>query len=271
MRILGIETATAAQSVAVLQDEHILAEASWSGLGTRGGNLLPMIDFVLQKARLSPGAVEAAAVSVGPGSFTGVRVGLATAKGMALGTNAVLLGVSTLETLAAGYEIRNGTVCAVLRAGRGEVYGALYNRRDSVLQQLCPEVVLSPEALAAYAMTLAADDEIQLIGDGVAQYRDRLETGFQGRARVTQEGLIAIPRATVVATLAFAQIQAATEEELRQKDVAPVYLRRAEAEMNWEKGLVKSPLERLALGKSARLGARGPREGRARKSEGAGG
>ena len=244
MRILGIETATASQSVALLEDQQLLAEAAWSGAGSRGGKLLPMIDSVLREAGVAPSAIEAIAVSVGPGSFTGVRVGLATAKGMVLGTHAVLIGVSTLEALAAGCARRKTIVCALLDAGRGEVYAGLYQYTGAELEQLSSEAVLSPEAIAVQVLALTAG-EIHLIGDGVAPYRERLEASFQGRARVTDEGCNAVPRAALVARLAFRQLQKAGGAGL-ERDVMPVYLRRAEAEMNWEKGLVKSPLERLS-------------------------
>jgi len=88
------------------------------------------------------------------------------------------------------------------------------------------------------------DGEIHLIGDGVARYRERLEVAFQGRARVTDEGCKAVPTAALVAQLAFGQLTKAGGTS-RDREVVPVYLRRAEAETNWEKGLVKSPLERL--------------------------
>jgi tRNA threonylcarbamoyladenosine biosynthesis protein TsaB len=244
VRILGIETATAAQSVALLEDEQLLAEAAWSGAGSRGGKLLPMIDSVLREAGVAPSAIEAIAVSVGPGSFTGVRVGLATAKGMVLGTHAVLIGVSTLEALAVGYARRKTIVCVLLDAGRGEVYAGLYQYTDAGLEQLSPEAVLSPEAIAVQVLALTAG-EIRLIGDGAARYRERLEAALQGRARVTDEGCRAVPRAALVARLAFRQLQKAGGTAL-ESEVMPVYLRRAEAEMNWEKGLVKSPLERLS-------------------------
>jgi tRNA threonylcarbamoyladenosine biosynthesis protein TsaB len=203
-----------------------------------------MIDSVLQRSGLRPGSVDAVAVSVGPGSFTGVRVGLATAKGFALGTNAKLFGVSTLEALAASYGLRQGTVCATLHAGRREVYAAFYSCEDSELQALCPEAVFSPEALALET-SLPSHGDIHLIGDAVAAYREWLQVSFRGRARVTDEGLRAKPTAATVARLALRQIQRNPSGMLQDKEVDPVYLRRAEAELNWEKGLVKSPLERL--------------------------
>ncbi len=244
IRLLGIETATASQSVALLEDQQVLAEASWSGPGTGGGTLLPMIDSLLREAQLSPGSIDAVAVSVGPGSFTGIRVGLATAKGFALGTNAKLFGVSTLEALAASYRLGQGTVCAVLHAGRGEVYAAFYRCEDGELRALRPEIVLSPEALALET-SLPSHGDIHLIGDAVAAYRDRLQVAFRGRARVTDEGLSAKPTAATVAQLALRQIRRNPTGTLQEKEVEPVYLRRAEAELNWEKGLVKSPLKRL--------------------------
>ena len=246
MWLLGIETATASQSVALLQDQEVLAEASWSATDTRGGKLLPMIDSVLRQAGLVPGSIDAIAVSVGPGSFTGVRVGLATAKGLVLGTSACLVDVSTLEALAAGYDMRKGTLCALLHAGRGELYAALYSLGDdSELQAICPAFVLSPEAVASRALALITG-EIHLIGDGVVRHRDRLEAAFQGRGRITDDGLSAVPSATMVARLAFARMKSATTELPRHKEIVPVYLRRAEAELNWEKGLVGSSLARLA-------------------------
>jgi tRNA threonylcarbamoyladenosine biosynthesis protein TsaB len=244
IRLLGIETATASQSVALLEDQQIVAEASWSGRGTGGGTLLPMIDALLRKARLSPRSVDAVAVSVGPGSFTGVRVGLATGKGFALGTNAKLFGVGTLEALAASYGLRQGTVCAVLHAGRGEVYAAFYSCEDYELQALCPEAALSPEALALET-SMPSHGDVHLVGEAVASYRDRMLAAFRGRARVTDEGLSAKPTAATVARLALRQIRRDPTGTLQDGEVDPVYLRRAEAELNWEKGLLKSPLESL--------------------------
>jgi len=155
--------------------------------------------------------------------------------------------VSTLEALAAGYGVfQKGTLCALLHAGRGEVYAALYRRGDACeLQLICPESVSSPEATASRALALVTG-EIHLIGDGVDRYRDRLEAAFQGRGRITDEGLRAVPSAAMVARRALERMQSATAGMPRHKEIVPVYLRRAEAELNWEKGLVGSPLARLA-------------------------
>src|SRR2546426_8309889 len=98
MRMLAIETATPVQSVALLEDDRLLAEASYDAKGSRGGLLLPTVDHVLRKAGVAAKDLAAVAVSIGPGSFTGLRVGLATAKGLALGTGAGGCGCSLLDS-----------------------------------------------------------------------------------------------------------------------------------------------------------------------------
>src|SRR5256712_9580760 len=120
MRMLAIETATPAESVAMLEDDRLLAEASYDAKGSRGGLLLPTVDHVLRKAGVAAKDLAAVAVSIGPGSFTGLRVGLATAKGLALGTGAAVVGGSPLEAPAAGYGPAAGsTVRTLLDADRG--------------------------------------------------------------------------------------------------------------------------------------------------------
>lgn len=246
MRVLAIETATPMQSVALAEDGRLLAELSYEAQGHRGGMLLPALDQVLQKAGVAAGDLDAVAVSVGPGSFTGLRVGLATAKGLALGTGAALLGVSTLEALAEGYARTSVTLCALLDAYRGEVYMALFRRvgaggEGAALERLSPDTVLAPEAVTAALADV--EGPIHLIGNGAARYRERLEAALGERACMTDEGRCAVPSAAVGARLGFRQCAGGRKPDA---EVAPIYLRRAEAEVNWEKGLLKSPLARVS-------------------------
>ncbi len=241
MRLLALETATSAQSVALVEDERLLAKQSYEAQGNRGGLLLPTVDQVLQKAGLAARDLDAVAVSVGPGSFTGLRVGLATAKGLALGSGARLAGVSTLETLAEGYALTDGTICALLDAYRGEVYMALFRRKGNTFERLGPDTVLAPEAVAA-ALT-AVEGPVHLIGNGAARYRERLQAALGDRVRLTDEGLCAVPLASVVARLGLRQLVGGPTPDA---EVALLYLRRAEAEVNWGKGLLKSPLAKVS-------------------------
>ena len=243
MRLLAIETATPAQSVALVEGDRLLAELSYEAKGNRGGLLLPAVDRVLQKAGLAARDLDAVAVSVGPGSFTGLRVGLATAKGLTLGAGAALVDVPTLEALAEGYALPDGTICALLDAYRGEVYMAVFRRVGAgrALERLSPDAVLAPEAVAS--ALAAVEGPVHLIGNGAARYRERIETALSGRACVTEEGLCAVPSAVVVARLGLRRLAGGNKSDA---EVAPIYLRRAEAEVNWEKGLLKSPLARVS-------------------------
>jgi tRNA threonylcarbamoyladenosine biosynthesis protein TsaB len=242
MRVLGIESGTPAQSVALLEGDRVVAEVSYITEGSRGGRLMPAVDQVLRRAGISVGALDAVAVSVGPGSFTGLRVGLATAKGLALGAGVALLGVPTLEVLAEGYCLPEGLMCALLDAYRGEVYTAIFRRHGGRLERLTADMVCVPEAV-----NIPREGETHMIGNGTARYLERLQVAFGKRAYFTQEGTRAIPSAGVVARLAMRRLSGpeATPESQRPEEVIPVYLRRAEAEVNWEKGLIKPPLAKV--------------------------
>ena len=241
MRLLAMETATSSQSVALVEDDRLLAELSYEAKGNRGGVLLPTVDQVLQKAGLAARDLDAVAVSVGPGSFTGLRVGLATAKGLALGSRARLAGVSTLEALAEGYALADGTICALLDAYRGEVYMAVFRRKGNVLERLSPDAVLAPEAVAS--ALAAVQGPVHLIGNGAARYRERLQAALGDRVRLTDDGLRAVPSASVVARLGLRQL---ADGSVSGTEVSLRYLRRAEAEVNFEKGLLKSPLAKVS-------------------------
>jgi tRNA threonylcarbamoyladenosine biosynthesis protein TsaB len=245
MRLLAIETATAAQSVALCEEDRLLAEISYDAKSHKGGLLLPAVDRLLKKAGLAANDLNAVAVSVGPGSFTGLRVGLATAKGLALGADAMLVGVPTLDVLAEGYPVPNITICALLDAHRGELFMALF-RRVGVggtgigLERLSPDAVLTPEAVQS--VLARVEGPVHLIGDGAARYREQFEAMLGDRACMTDAGLRTVPSAAVAGRLGLRQLAGGKRPGAV---VEPVYLRKAEAEVNWEKGLLKSPLARV--------------------------
>lgn len=247
MRLLAIETATSAHSVAVVEDGQLLAELACEAQGNRGGVLLPAVDQALKKAGVAARHLNAVAVSVGPGSFTGLRVGLATAKGLALGAGAAVVGVPTLEALAAGYTTAHVTICALLDAYRSEVYMALFRRTHTEhrLERMVPDVVLAPGAVAAALAEVEGSGHlpVHVIGNGAARYRAQLDAALDGRACMNEEGLRAVPSAAMVARLALRQLGDANQPEAT---VELIYLRRAEAEAQWEKGLLKSPVARVA-------------------------
>jgi len=240
MRLLAIESATSAQSVALFEEGRLLAEISYEAKAHKGGLLLPAVDRLLKQAGLAAKDLGAVAVSVGPGSFTGLRVGLATAKGLALGTGAMLVGVPTLEVLAEGYTVPDVTICALLDARRGEVFMALFRRRETHLERLSPDAVLTPEVVKS--MLARAESPVHLIGDGAVRYRERFEAMLGDSVCMTETGLQTIPSAAVTGLVGLRQLAGGKRPGAV---VEPVYLRKAEAEVNWEKGLLKPPLARV--------------------------
>ncbi|HKV45080.1 MAG TPA: tRNA (adenosine(37)-N6)-threonylcarbamoyltransferase complex dimerization subunit type 1 TsaB, partial [bacterium] len=149
MRLLAIETATPVASVAVVDDSGVLAEAVLRAPMRHLEWLLPVVGQLLDQLDLGPAAIQGLAVSCGPGGFTGLRIGIATAAAWAKAGRVPLLGVGTLEALACVPGVP-GAVLPVLDAHRGEVAGALYRlERDGRPVCLLPPVVASPEALAA--------------------------------------------------------------------------------------------------------------------------
>ncbi|MCR3923329.1 MAG: tRNA (adenosine(37)-N6)-threonylcarbamoyltransferase complex dimerization subunit type 1 TsaB, partial [Firmicutes bacterium] len=124
--VLGIDTATLVCSAAVVSEEKILAEYTLHVKKTHSERLLPLIDTLLRDAGLTPRDLDAVAISVGPGSFTGLRIGMVTAKALGQALQLPLCGVSTLTALAAQHPYFPGLVCPILDARREQVYQALF-------------------------------------------------------------------------------------------------------------------------------------------------
>jgi tRNA threonylcarbamoyladenosine biosynthesis protein TsaB len=161
--VLGIDTASGRASVAVARGGEVLAEACLEGRGAHARDLLPWIEALLRDLSLAPADLGGIGVSVGPGSFTGVRVGMATAKGLGYALDVPCAGLSTLEALAqaAAGAFASGVVCPVLEAGRGEVYAALFRVQAGGTERIGEDRSWLPAELAA---RLPAGG--RLVGDG---------------------------------------------------------------------------------------------------------
>ena len=206
MRILAIETATPVASVAVVDGSGVLAEAVLRFPMRHLEGLLATTDDLLGGLGVGPAAIDGLAVSCGPGGFTGLRIGIATAAAWAAARSVPVLGVDTLEALAC-VPGADGLVLPVLDAHRGEVAGALYRidarraLRDGRVERLLPPMVALPEALGAEAA--AHPGPLLMVGDGLVRYGARLraalgvratDAGHDLRARASMVGLLALPR-----------------------------------------------------------------------------
>jgi tRNA threonylcarbamoyladenosine biosynthesis protein TsaB len=203
-RLCAIDTATSQGSVALFEGERLVVERAERVSNAHGESLLPMIDRAFAEAGWSPRDVARWAVGIGPGSFTGIRIGVATVKGIALATGAELVAVTSLEALAASVEDA-ATIVPVIDAIRGEVYV------QAIGEVTRAPACMPPEAVAAW---LGQAKDVALVGEASA--RVPLE------ARRLADGVHAFPHARGVARVAFAR--AATDADALE----PMYVRAPE-------------------------------------------
>ncbi len=232
MKILGLDTATLTAGIAIVDAGRIVAQAQHDTSG-RSADLLVGIDAVCRTAGIAPGALDAIAIGAGPGSFTGLRIGMATAKGIAFAAGRPLWAVSSLAALAhdATLELANqqrspyldGVIIAALDARKGEVYAGCYRADGSALGV---ERVLAPDELAAWATELAGDAPQRFAGDALTMYPDALAT------LAPRWLAVATPSGASVAQLAVAG--ARVDVVIRG---APSYVRRPEAEVMYPDGV----------------------------------
>lgn len=164
MKILALDSSAVVASVALCEDGLLLGEMMLNNGNTHSETLLPMVEFLLDKFSLSPDDIDAFAISKGPGSFTGVRIGAATVKGLAFGTDIPCVGVSTLEALAYNLIGYDGLICPVMNARRKQVYTALFRASNGTLERIFPDEAI---AIAELDEKLKAFDEpVRLVGDG---------------------------------------------------------------------------------------------------------
>jgi tRNA threonylcarbamoyladenosine biosynthesis protein TsaB len=214
MRNLALDTATLTASVAVLDGGEVAAFADGRA-DTHSEELLPLIDEVLGRAGIVPAALDAIACGAGPGSFTGLRIGLATAKGLCFALGKPLVLVSSLEALA--FSARGRDVLALLDARKREVYAAIF---DAAGRRLGAERVLPPAALAAWT----AGRKLLVIGDGAAAYP--AEAAACGDVDL---GIRRTPDARAVGRLAAERLAAGSPDDVLT--AAPTYIRASEAEI----------------------------------------
>jgi tRNA threonylcarbamoyladenosine biosynthesis protein TsaB len=237
MTVLGIDSAAQEASVALVEDGAVVCEerhtplnSNGPGSGKRPNNhteiLLPLIDIVLARSRTSIEQLSGISVSLGPGSFTGLRVGLATAKGLAYASGIPLVGVSTLLANAGRAGGTNALVASMLDARRGEIYGALFRVAAGKLARISADALLTVNAMIEllHAHCAAASETLLLIGEGARAYETRWIDAF-ATARIVTD-----PETSLGAEVAKLGIEQLRTTGRETGNLTPVYLRAAAAE-----------------------------------------
>jgi tRNA threonylcarbamoyladenosine biosynthesis protein TsaB len=227
MKVLGLDTATSCGCVGLIDDERIVSEYLLDIPVTHSERLLGAIELVLREAHCAMEDLDGWAISLGPGSFTGLRIGVSTVKGLAFPNRKPVTGVSTLDVLASQTSPTPFLICPILDARKGEVYTAFYCygeenflKRQSAYQAITPEDLIKK-----------INEKTIFIGNGVRTYGDYLRDAIPSLAIFPPPSLH-VPHGSVVAKLGL--------EHLRKGDIldlstfTPFYVRPSEAEMKWE-------------------------------------
>ena len=224
MRILAFETSAKAASVALLDEDVLLGESYLNCGQTHSRTLMQMAQQLLENCALTPADVTAVACAAGPGSFTGVRIGMACAKGFAWGRQLPLYGVSTLEAMVRGAACADGVYCACMDARKGQIYNALFNWTDGALLRRTEDRAIAISELSQELKNIPGP--VYLAGDGAKLVFDTLNEENLP-LRLLPEHLRQ-QRASGVALTAMEKMAAG--EPADAAALTPNYLRQAQAE-----------------------------------------
>lgn len=225
--ILGIDTATQQVGCALGGVEGVLASFHSARDRRHAETLTPAIEFVCKQARVELKEVSVVAVDIGPGLFTGLRVGIAAAKAIASALRVPMIGLSSLDLLAYPLRYSSRLIVPVIDAKRGEVFTAMYRQVPGGLQRVDPYRLSTPQDLASELQ--ARNDEILLVGDGALRYRELFIDAHHGEI-----GSVGFAHPSACALVELAQPKALREEFVQPWDLEPMYLRKSDAEINWD-------------------------------------
>jgi tRNA threonylcarbamoyladenosine biosynthesis protein TsaB len=228
--VLGIDTATPQTSIAIGTERGTIAEmALAAGARSHEEIVVPAVEYLLRWSDTSLRHVSGIAVGVGPGLFTGLRVGVETARTLAQFLSVPIVSTPSLDVLALPLRDARRSIGAVIDARRGEVFFGLYRPTPGGIARVGGFMVCSPEALVAELQ--ARREEVVLVGDGALRYRHQLAT-LGGQVEFASTAL-AHPRAASLVELTVPRLE--REDFDRVLDVLPLYLRRSDAEIAWDK------------------------------------
>lgn len=234
MLILGLDTATQVCSAALVCKEQLIGEYTLNIRKTHSQRLMPLLDALLTDCGAAREEISGIAVAAGPGSFTGLRIGVSTARALAQGLGVPAAGVSTLEAIAEQYPLPGLVVCPLLDARRGQVYAALYRR--SPVPPYLPAEIIPPSAsgLPPLLERLASLEEpVLFLGEGAAIHAESITAALESRA-VIPPAPAGLNRASLVALCGARRLAASPPASHTYHHLRPVYLRQPEAERRRE-------------------------------------
>ena len=227
MKILALETATLAGSVAIVDDGYGLVSEVMVNLKiAHAERLMPSIQWILDASRMSINDIDAFAISIGPGSFTGLRIGLSTAKGLSYAGKKPIVPVLTLDAFARTLPYCAYMICPMFDARKSQVYAALYTWEKNACRK-----VMNERAVDLHTLLKTIHEPVVFMGDGAKLYRQKIQDTLGDRAVFAPESRMS-PSASSVAEIALEKM--GRGEAADPVRLTPLYIRKSEAELHWK-------------------------------------
>ncbi|KAJ48830.1 tRNA threonylcarbamoyl adenosine modification protein YeaZ [Clostridium tetanomorphum] len=229
MRILSLDSATESASCSIVEDTKTLGEITFNYKKQHSVILMNMIDSLLKNLNLTIDSIDGFVVSKGPGSFTGLRIGSATIKGLSQGTSKPFVGISSLDALAYNMAYTPGIVCPILDALRNNVYTALYTFTGEKLEKITDYMIISVDELIS--ILSEKNEPVCFIGDATFKFKDKLKNSLiETTFAPTHLNLV---RSSSLGEIGLELLKEGSKDDLLT--FAPIYLRKSQAEREYEK------------------------------------
>lgn len=229
MKILSLDTSTSSAACAILEDNKLLGEITFNDKKQHSIILMPEINYLLNNLKLQLKDIDGYVVSKGPGSFTGLRIGMATVKGLAQGTDKPFIGISTLDALAYNLAYTSGIICPIMDALRDNVYTALYKFENEELKQLTDYMAIHIDELISMLKEHPTPN-VTFIGDGIPKFREKLSESFENVYFAPAH--LNVAKAASLGELGLLKLKNGESDNLLS--FAPIYLRKSQAEREYE-------------------------------------
>ncbi|PAB59347.1 tRNA (adenosine(37)-N6)-threonylcarbamoyltransferase complex dimerization subunit type 1 TsaB [Anaeromicrobium sediminis] len=234
MKILSIDTSSIVSTVSIIDEHKLIGEEIVNSKLTHSEKLMPAIDRVLKNCEFTIDDIDVISVALGPGSFTGIRIGIATAKALAHSKGKNIIGVSTLDGLALNMPMCHMLVCPILDARRNQVYTAVYKWDKDNLEIIRKHEAIELDEVLEYLM--ARPESVVFLGDGVEKYREIIEEKLKDKAYFAPRS-VNMPRASSIGEIALKRANSNDFDNLY--GLNPIYLRKSEAERQYEEKMRK--------------------------------
>lgn len=229
MRILSIDSATECASCAILDDNKLMGEINLNDKKQHSVILMPIVDNLLKSLQLTIKDIDGFVVSKGPGSFTGLRIGMSMIKGLSQGTNKPFVSISSLDALAYNMAYTEGIICPILDALRDNVYTALYSFENGQLIKLTDYMAIHIDELINILKQY--DSSVTFLGDATYKFMDKLMESLDKTNFAPKH--LNLAKASALGELGFNLLSSGIHDELF--NTSPIYLRKPQAEREYEK------------------------------------